>query len=73
MGAMRARARNTAARLLGALAVLAGPAAGILAAAGKDSAPELKSSLAWWPLLVTVAALLGVAAVGFKNARRLHD
>ena len=74
MEVMRAIARNTTAWLLGTFAVAAVPALEVFAAApkSKGGAPVIDKTLAFWPLLVTVVALLGICVVAFKNARRTH-
>ena len=47
-----------------------------LAAAAGDgyagAAPEVESKIPWVAIIYAAVALLGIAVVGFKNAKRFH-
>ena len=64
---------NTIRLILTGLIVLA-LAATAMAEAGDDGhfAPDAEAKIAWRSILYIVVALAGIAAVGFKNARRTH-
>jgi hypothetical protein len=44
----------------------------IAVAQESGKAPEIEDSPAWFPVMVALVALAGIAVVGFKNARRTH-
>jgi hypothetical protein len=58
-------------KLLCSVVIAVLPAAAALASDGYQ-APDIEKSGIWKPLLVVVAAVLGICVLGFKNAKRTH-